>query len=245
MKGGTLITWNDIFNSYGAKDMPLMVAAKNNNVEEFMKLKHQGGTDFNATDEKGNTALMFAVVYDSEQIVVKLLGDSDALKSIEHANDSGMTALLYAAQYEKTNMMGHLLWYDASINKALLITAKKGWGALTDILLNLGADVNSADEFERSALIYAAQNNYPNLVKFLIERGAYIEKKDNNGWNALMHAAYNGHSQTRKILVDYTLIKDNKIIYEEASQDLTDKKGYTAKNYRDLFERKRQRAHSI
>ena len=64
-------------------------------------------------------------------------------------------------------------------------------------------DVNSADEFNKTALYLAAQEGHWETVKLLIELGADIERNESrNGRTPLCIAAQNGHLDVVRVLVE-------------------------------------------
>ncbi len=84
------------------------------------------------------------------------------LQDIDAKDNSGTTALIYAAQ------LG---------NREILV-----------LLCEAGANVNIQDVNGQSALMYAAMNGYIDIVQTLVQWGAKTELKNNVGYTALDYA---------------------------------------------------------
>lgn len=66
----------------------------------------------------------------------------------------------------------------------------------------LGADINSVDNFGWSSLMWASQDGYTDIIDFLIVNNANINyQEQNNGWTALIAACFKGQTDTVKILI--------------------------------------------
>jgi uncharacterized protein len=86
----------------------------------------------------------------------------------------------------------------------LFIEACK-FASLTDAVkyYELGADINSLDNFGWSALMWASQEGYTDIVKYLIENKADINYADiTNGWTALIAACFKGHADIVSLLIE-------------------------------------------
>jgi ankyrin repeat protein len=85
-------------------DTPLINAVRRNNVDLIKRLL-RNGADANATNNNGETALMFAARKGDDEMVEILLPKSDA-KAVPN---SGYTALMLAAKYGNVKMVERLL----------------------------------------------------------------------------------------------------------------------------------------
>ena len=129
-------------------------------VEAFIK---KGGLDFNKRDTLGNTALFYACMKGSKDIV-KLLLSNGADCSL--ANNNSMLPL-------------HAV-------------SKSGNKEIISLLLNEGADINATDKEGRTPLIYTLMENRTEAAKLLLEKGADSQIKDNDGHKAIDYATANG-----------------------------------------------------
>ena len=105
-------------------------------------------------------------------------------------------------------------------------SAMRGDSAAIEMLLKLGADVNSADQHGKTALHDACLKGHVVTARLLLDRGAKIGARDEDGATPLHDAALGG---------------DPKVIYlllaRKADVDARDSKGLTPLNYALKMER--------
>ncbi len=118
------------------------------------------GTDVNAQDNEGWTALMWALEYGHTE-VVKLLIEEGA--DVNAQSNSGETALWAASRYGQHP-------------------------DIVKLLIEEGADVNAKDKKGFTALMYSSREGNTEIVKLLIEAGADVNAKDKDGFTAFMWA---------------------------------------------------------
>lgn len=70
------------------------------------------------------------------------------------------------------------------------------------LLLADGVDVNTTDEFGKTALMWAALNGHTETMKILIKKGADVNVHSNSGETALLHAIHNGHTEAVQVLIE-------------------------------------------
>lgn len=126
---------------------PLMVTARNSWVENIELLLQQG-IDVSARDERGETALGYAMeepdqVEEAEAIIMLLL---DAGADVHGASNVGFTPLHHAA------------W--------------SGMGKVAGWLLERGADINGRTATGKTALDIAREKEYPEVEAVLVAAGA-------------------------------------------------------------------------
>ena len=76
---------------------------------------------------------------------------------------------------------------------------------LVEFLIKTGIDVNSKNEFKRTALMYVKD---PKIAKMLIDNGADINHKDYFSYSALAYALFRGDFEVVKLLTNLTDIKE-------------------------------------
>ena len=138
----------------------------------FNKVKElvNKGTNINAADHEGLTALMRAAANNRKNIVEFLLQNK---AKTDLTDKQGKTALIYATTNEYPDIVS--------------------------LLLKNGADINQNGS-TGTALNNAAKWGYTDLVKLLLKAGADVHLKDNKGNTALDNARENGHLEIVKIL---------------------------------------------
>jgi len=80
--------------------------------------------------------------------------------------------------------------------------AVEGNVGICNLLIELGADVNSVPEFAQSALELAASRGHLDVVKLLLNAGAKVDGPDKSIIAPLMSATISGHTKTAKYLLD-------------------------------------------
>nr|BAN20704.1 ankyrin 2,3/unc44 [Riptortus pedestris] len=129
-------------------------------------------------------------------------------------DDAGLTPLVHAVLKEDLSMIRTLTSCGASVNyqcdfdtefpgaAALHQAAAKGAPATIKLLLELGAQVNLQDDFERTPLHWAAwEGNLPGL-QLLEEAGGDLDAEEAWGRTLLHLAANGGHTQVAEWLLD-------------------------------------------
>ena len=141
---------------------------------EAAKLFLAEGIDINATNEKGQTALMRAVEYQRTEVVTLLL---------EKGADVNFT--------------------KAYVNRtAFMEAASSGNPAIMKQLVERGAKINETDKQGYAPLHYACTWGHVEAVKLLIELGANPDIRNVLGVTPMMVATQNGHSEVVQILKD-------------------------------------------
>ena len=79
---------------------------------------------------------------------------------------------------------------------------QKGYLDATEILIQMGANIESHDRWGQTPLSRAVRNGHEAVVKLLLEKGAEIESKDDGGQTPLSWAARNGHEAVVKLLLE-------------------------------------------
>ncbi len=193
----------------------------------------QAGISPNAKNEKGETALTFAVRYKDPKIAKLLVEQAD----LNLRDDNGNMPLFVAIKNEKEDLFNLLLEKGADANSsgaasektknqtALYVAILQGREDLIGKLLNKGADPNIADSAGALPLSEAVvrRNSTPGIVKLLLDKGANPNALEPDKVTPLMYAAENKNinPQTRNEIVQLLLDRG-------ADKKLKDKDGKTA-----------------
>ena len=169
---------------------------KGGSVQQVQNALH-AGTDINAKNEFGRTALTWAARDNTNPEVLKLLLDAGA--DVRAKDEEGRTALMWAARDNTNPEVLKLLLENGADVRAKDEEGRTAltWAARDNTnpevlkrLLDAGADIRAKDEKGRTALMWAARDNTnPEVVRVLLEAGTDANIKDNKGLTALMLAA--------------------------------------------------------
>ncbi len=150
---------------------PLVDAAEKQDRAQLTALLKQG-TDVNAAQVDGMTALHWAVYHDDLRTTALLLKAGADAKA---ANRYSVTPLSLACTNGNTEIV--------------------------ESLLKSGADPNTTLRGGETALMTAARTGKTGPVKALLARGARVDAKDRKGQTALMWAAAEGHADAVALLL--------------------------------------------
>ena len=165
---------------------PLMIAAHNGNYNLVSQLIKYGA-DVSLVDHGDRTALHFAC--SSMRTDLRIIQDlSISCQKSSESNLVTKQSCIHAR--DKTGRTPFQVVLDQLANSFLekrpqpndlLIAAR--------MLLDVGADINTANYQGKTSLMLAASRQIYHAVAFLIESGADVERKDLSGCTALCHAA--------------------------------------------------------
>lgn len=190
---------------------PLMeaVAGKSEAIVEL--LLAQGAEPRHVADGR-HTALWEAIfTVNSPAMVRRLLA---AGVSASEAYDSGETALLLAAHYDRREIIDILLNAFADPractrdqNTLLHLASYHRDVELARRLLLLGLDVNAGNSYGQTPLIQAAEQDCLELVQLLLAHGADVSKKTQYGASALQAARRHQHPNDVEMRMQSPLVK--------------------------------------
>jgi ankyrin repeat protein len=196
-------------------------AARDADVEQVRKLI-AAGSDVNAAEADGTTALLWAA-YQSSPELVSLLLKSGA--NPNEPNGFGVTPLLQASRYGDAATIRALLDGGADMAKAaragetpLMAAARAGSADAVKLLLERGADANAVESMdEQTALMWAAAEGHLAVVDVLLDAGADPNRKarlseltkrstrtdfPSGGFTALMWAVRDGNEPVVRRLLE-------------------------------------------
>ncbi|KAH0564724.1 hypothetical protein GP486_001886 [Trichoglossum hirsutum] len=174
-----------------------------------VQLLLEKGTDVNARDKGGMTALHW-VSYKGHETVAQLLLEKGANVNAVNCSD-GSTALHYAVERGHEVVAQLLLEKGANVNAVncyngktvLHYAANGGHKVIAQLLLEKGVDTNIKEGFGKTALHWAAEKGDEAVAQLLLEKGAYISMKDKyDGRTALHYAAERGHESVVQLLLE-------------------------------------------
>ena len=191
----------------------------------------QAGIDPNATNEDGETALVYAIREKDPKIAEILIEKADINKQDKKGNSPLHTAILQ----EKFELADLLIEKNADVNvTGLYRTVKnqsplyqaiiKGNFDLAKKLLEKKADPNITDSegsFPLAEVVIRSDAN-PEFIKLMLENGADVNKQEKNGSTALLYVASNKglNPKTRQEIVKLLLDKGaDKSIKNEKGED--------------------------
>ena len=188
----------------------LMIASQNGYADVVRALL-AAGADVGATRDN-ETALDMAR-YHGETEVVALLEAAQDAQNPPPAPEAPPVQVSYfefrqAARDGNLARVRELLAAGADVDApdhngvtALMKASLNGLGAVVDVLLAAGADVNQADNNNGdTALMWASDLGHADVVRALIRAGADIHKANRRGVTALMWARRNGHPEVVAML---------------------------------------------
>jgi uncharacterized protein len=151
-------------------------AARDADIAEVRKLI-AAGSDVNAPEADGTSALLWAAHQSSPELVTLLL---EAGADPNAANNFGVTPLLEASRYGDAATVKALLDGGADVAGAaregetpLMAAARAGSVAAVQLLIERGADVNATESLqEQTALMWAAAEGHVDVVGALLDGGA-------------------------------------------------------------------------
>ena len=196
---------NEEENGYqSALNTPLIVAIRDNNKEEALRLIRENPMLVNTTNRDGDTPLHWAAINGDADITKALI---DAGANIHTVDGNGDTPIMHAAKHGSPEVAALLIDKGArfeekdSDGRTPLILAAIGQRTETmQVLIEKGADVNAVDNNGQTALIHAAIGGNATDIDLLIKAGANINVQDNYGDTALSHASVYGHNEAAALL---------------------------------------------
>ena len=171
-----LLAWRSDVDAQDADSWaPLHFASALGRLEVARELVARGGARLETRNARGKSALHLACSF-GHAATARLLLDAGAL--VDGEDGECHTPL----------------WCASALNQPLEIVRE---------LLARGANVNAADDGNRTPLVIASKNGSAAIVRELISRGADLDAQTTVGrWSALMNACYQGSLGVAALLVN-------------------------------------------
>ena len=139
--------------------------------------------------------------------VVKMLVKAGA--GVNATDGNGRTCLIDAAHYGHTETVRYLVGLpEVDVNyrgmcseTALHCAVNQGHPDMVQVLIDVGADIDTRNDDGHSPLHCASQEGALEVVKMLVEAGAGVNATDYDGTTSLIFAAINGETETVRYLV--------------------------------------------
>ncbi|MBF0518649.1 MAG: ankyrin repeat domain-containing protein [Nitrospirae bacterium] len=186
-KGAYLHLYNlyiDSENFEGYK--PIHLAAANGNIDLIMLLLKHGADVNDYTMWADLTPLICSVLFEQTTVVEYLLTQG---ADTEVVDDQGATALVYAVENGRYDIVKSLLENNANVNfhtnyadylgyTPLMIAVEKNKNELVLLLLEYGADITAKREGDDTTVFDIAENNhYSDILQLLIEHASITKKE--------------------------------------------------------------------
>lgn len=196
-------------NAANNRKTALMFAAGNGN-DAIVNILLMNNADIAAIDSRGFNALMFAIesgYITTVNILLTAGADVFALR-----NDGG-SALLIAVENRQNHIIPVLVKCGLNINEVnggltlLMRSICFDLSQTTIVLVNCGADVNKATDYDErtgyTALVRAIDLDNEATVEMLLKNGANVNAVALDGWTPLMSATRPDCLETIKLLASY------------------------------------------
>jgi ankyrin repeat protein len=185
------------------KNTPLIYASRYSD-DETISFLIQQGTNVNARNNLGETALHLASSRGKEMAVNRLL---EANATVSLANAAGMTPLWYATTRQYVAIAKRLMLAGAIVpsrnsggDTELHLAARFDSLELAKLFLDRGANPSAFDIAGWTPLIWSAWNGNIELTSVLILNGADVVATDKDGSSALDFAIRAGHTEVSGLL---------------------------------------------
>ena len=192
-------------SSYGVTPL---IAASAMGRGEVIKYLVDHEADVTARDDKGKTALLYAVRFNQPQAVESLIKYNNT--TVNLPDNDGNSPLIYAAQRGLLENVKILIKYGADPDyrnpvtgiSPLLAASAGGYPKVARTLVkNGGADIHLPDRSGRTAVFYAVNNNRPETLRALIALKSNINAQDLAGTTPLMVASAKNNLDCLNVLL--------------------------------------------
>ncbi len=187
-----------------AADAPLADAIEHRDTAAIRQFLGKG-TNANAPQVDGTTALHWAVFHDDTETVAALLRAGAKANAI---NRYGVPPLAAACTNGNAVIVQRLLAAGAEANAELkggetmlMLAARAGSADAVKALLASGAKVDARERVGQTALMWAAAEGHTAVIRTLLEAKADLHAAAESGHEAFFYAVRGGHQETVRALL--------------------------------------------
>lgn len=203
----------DIMKTTSATDRLFQAVKESNNPKLIKSLISDENANFDAIDEKGNTPLYYAVIYQHIVNIKTLLIYGSDTKIIYEKGQSILHVACKLGDPEIVEMLIEKAGVDVNSvdldgNTALHIACEKENLEIVTSLVKHGASIDPVNEDFYRPLSIACINGNLKIIKFLVKNNADIEyyldhqnNEDNLATSPLLAACENGHLEVVEFLL--------------------------------------------
>lgn len=183
-----MITSSNINSVDSEGNTPLLIALQKSASIDKIKYLINLGSNVNARNREGNSALYYAVLNDDKEIGSLLLAKHANIFSANNKDISPLKLALTTSGNEWLINSNTITETDGSGNTALHYAADWKLSKATSWLIQKGAKVNARNANGQTPLFNASKSNAVNTITVLLNKGADINTRDTLGSTPL-HAA--------------------------------------------------------
>jgi ankyrin repeat protein len=195
-----------------------------------VKLLLEKGAKVNTKDKGNRTALCWAARFGHESTARLLLENGAELDSKDEDN---RTALWWTAWLGHESTARLFLEKGAKVDSKdkktgqtpLSAAVSEGYGALVELLIQNGAEVDSIDGFGQTPLSAAAQRGQRTIMILLLKKEASVNSEDSSGKTPLHLTAEEGHEAVVELLVEKNATLDSQSYNGQTPLSLAAEKG--------------------
>ncbi|CAI7593470.1 unnamed protein product [Penicillium bialowiezense] len=212
--GGKNEASNDPLPLAKPKPLDLISCAKKGDLEAVMQRLNEG-SNVNASNESGDSALSLAALAGHQDVVLLLFAKGAKVGAMNHKRES---ALVQAAKHGRTEVLSILMSHeepidDSQYEKALGAAAEKGHVETVRLLLERGVDPNYRDQNDEefnTPLFKAAGKGHEKIVRLLLDHGAERNTLSFWGESAMFAACRSNRQRIARLLLKFGATFDEK-----------------------------------
>jgi uncharacterized protein len=183
-------------------DEPVFHSAIEKNWAEGLKVLLEAGADINAKSERGDTALMLAVIHKKPECA-KVLVEAGA--DLEMPNKIGHSPLNYVARMNAGLEMTMTRWTEENGVRTETVldpeVPRQASMAVARILMEAGANIDSENSQGMTGLHHAASAGDLEYATLLVDGGAKVSHGNSSGYQAIHAASGGGQVEMARLLM--------------------------------------------
>ncbi|XP_059159705.1 ankyrin repeat domain-containing protein 50-like [Physella acuta] len=205
-------------NNHSQFDISSLLLAAYHGRVDILSSIIQHDADINTADNRGTTALMFAVLANSPESITFLLENGASLNMKDNNGDTAMDIAIYSGYQKCVDVLKrHMFNECGDWGSQLVLAVENNHIQCITSILKSGVDVNVRNDKGETPLISAILKQNKEIFDVLLNEGASVNFLAGEGKSPLMAAAWVGNT--------YFL---DKLIQLKAYPDYQDFEGFTA-----------------